>query len=487
MALPSNVNFCNVTGRFLRAVADTSDPGREPDGIPIGGLTVVFTAGLAPSIVRNSGEKVSIVIDPITCTTDAEGVLTGPDGTPGVMLVASEDEDLDPHGWTWTATISGPTMQKIATTFTTPVDGEIDLATVIPVPPNPGSQISQWQTVVESATKLRDEAEAARDAVVEALENMPPEGPVGPEGPKGDKGDPGETGTIAEVTATTLPPDADATVELSGPPEARAIVFGIPKGLPGGSDAEFATYVGAPGSNTRGALNAEYTVRRLWDGTAYPARAAGAVNLFVGPENPGAGMDPVMDLWANPDGTTLDEVLAEVQDTASPLRAAVKVAAAPERVEFPATALAPVDNRPPTMGTLSGSSNLAMGVPVLLFGDNTVQVAGATWRTPVGWSACRVYIDWGHNVSPVNTPQVNWQVRLAPGYASGTDLTVTTGLQTLAQVDSPPAVKTVKRFLISGNFTLNPAGSEVRLAISRLSTTFGGPAGLIKLILERTA
>lgn len=284
-------------------------------------------------------------------------------------------------------------------------------------------------------------------------------------------------------------PDGIATLDSSGVvPVAQLPDFALSDDVDAGFSA-LPTQLADNGSALRVPLDALYPVYRMWDDVAgtYPERVPGAANWFIGPVSPGLAMDPESDRWENPDGTTLDEIVAEVQDVTSPLNAAVRTAATPERIEFRAMDLAPVDNRPTTMGTLAGAANLAMGVPVLLFGDNTVQVAGTPWRTPVGWSACRVYVDWGHNVNPVTTPQVSWQARIV-GYGNGTDLTVTTGLQTLAQVDTtPPAVKTVKRFLISGNFTLDPAGSEVRVAISRLATTFGGPVGLFKLIMERTA
>lgn len=254
-------------------------------------------------------------------------------------------------------------------------------------------------------------------------------------------------------------------------------------------DAAIAAVVEAPDSQTRSALDALYPVHRMWDDvtSAYPARVPGALNIFFGPVPPGPLMDPTLDYWASPEGATVDEIVSEIQNATSSLRAAVLTATTLETVDFRAKDLAPIDNRAPRIGTLSGTTNLAMGVPVLLFDDNSVQVAGATWRTPVGWRACRVYIDWGHNVSSIGTPQVNWQVRLGR-YGHGTDLTSTSGLQTLTQIDSSaPTVKTVTRLLIAGNFTLDPAGAEVLVAIARLSTKFGGDVGLIKLIMERTA
>lgn len=169
MPMPSNVDYCTVTGRFLSAVGDGADADRLPDGVPVAGLTITFTSSLNPPVVRNAADAVTIVIDKVVCTTDANGYLLGPDGTPGVMLVASDDPDLDPHGWTWKADVAGATsFPRITTTFVAPSGGAVDLATVIPVPSSPGAQISQWQAVVTQATTARDETFAARDEVLDA-------------------------------------------------------------------------------------------------------------------------------------------------------------------------------------------------------------------------------------------------------------------------------------------------------------------------------
>ena len=72
-----------------------------------------------------------------------------------------------------------------------------------------------------------------------------PQGEVGPQGPKGDtgapgpkgdpgeKGDPGVTPQLTIGTVTTLDPDEDATVTITGTAEAPVLNFGIPKGEPG--------------------------------------------------------------------------------------------------------------------------------------------------------------------------------------------------------------------------------------------------------------
>lgn len=162
MALPANVGYCSVTGRFIRAVLDGVDAGRDPDGIPVAGLQIVFTADLSPAIVRNptSSPPVAIIIDPIVAATDVNGILVDSAGVAGITLVASDDPDLDPTGWTYTVTIQGPNLPKITTRFVAPAGGTIDLATVVPVPASPGATLLAWQTAAEQTIAARNEVVA---------------------------------------------------------------------------------------------------------------------------------------------------------------------------------------------------------------------------------------------------------------------------------------------------------------------------------------
>lgn len=152
MALPSNVGFGKVTGAFLRATGDGSDADSDPDGVPLAGLTVKFSASVMRVKDTSADPPVTIIVDTVTCTTDDSGVLIDPMGNAGVWLVASTDPDLDPTGWTWTATISASTIPSFSTTFSLDVGQTLDLASLIPVPSNPGTQLAAWQAVVAQIT-----------------------------------------------------------------------------------------------------------------------------------------------------------------------------------------------------------------------------------------------------------------------------------------------------------------------------------------------
>ena len=171
MALPSNVSFGTVVGRFMRAVADGPDTGRDPDGIPLAGLTVKFIPSVDRFKNATATPPVMIVADPITAATDADGYLIDAEGEQGIRLLATDDEDLNPTGWTWGVAISGTGFRTVSFSFALPTDGTVDLATVIPVPGNPGQAMQDWlaaveasQTAAADALVARDEAVAAKDA-----------------------------------------------------------------------------------------------------------------------------------------------------------------------------------------------------------------------------------------------------------------------------------------------------------------------------------
>jgi hypothetical protein len=165
VALPSNVNFGTVTGRFMRAVADGMDADRDPDGEPIVGLQIMFQADLAGSaVVRNATaapSPVTILIDPVYATTDSEGYLVGTDGQRSIKLVATDDADLDPHGWTYRVTLSSPSYPRLQFSFALPMDTTVDLTSVVPVPANPGEGIIAWQAAVDETFANKAAAQAA--------------------------------------------------------------------------------------------------------------------------------------------------------------------------------------------------------------------------------------------------------------------------------------------------------------------------------------
>ena len=164
MSLPANVGFGRVTGRLIRAILDSpSDADTDPDGVPIEGAKVIFTASVNRVVKKTATPPVSIFIDPVTVVTNSDGILVSPDGTEGVTLVASDASDLDPSGWTYKVTMTAPSISTLSWSITVPEGSVQDLATAIPVPSSPGSQLAAWQAVVAEITGGTDGLEALVD------------------------------------------------------------------------------------------------------------------------------------------------------------------------------------------------------------------------------------------------------------------------------------------------------------------------------------
>lgn len=192
--LPPNVQYATLRGKFLRAVADGGDDGREPDSLPIPDLKITIRADLSPAVVRNatSTPPVTFFVDQIDCVTDESGVLLDPTGTPDVMVVASDDADLDPHGWTYRATLSAPSIPSVAFSFTAPAGTVVDLSSVITVPPSPGEALVAWSSVVAETIGARDVAVDAAATAVAAAGSIEqgPKGETGADGADGAAGNP---------------------------------------------------------------------------------------------------------------------------------------------------------------------------------------------------------------------------------------------------------------------------------------------------------
>lgn len=82
MALPTNLTTVEVTGRYI-----------DHNGSPVRG-SVTFDTDY---FVLDAGESVVVIEAPITVNLDATGSFA-------VDLIATDDTDMTPTGWTWTMT-----------------------------------------------------------------------------------------------------------------------------------------------------------------------------------------------------------------------------------------------------------------------------------------------------------------------------------------------------------------------------------------------
>lgn len=163
--------YAQVVHRVLGVGADTdADADLHPDLSVLAGLTVTFTP--QPSVIKwlGAGGPVTHPNKVVMGIYDSQGYLrlTHDSAQEGVWLLASSHEDMVPSGWTYTAKWSLNAIPAVS--FSAPPGAVIDLTTVIPVPANPGSQLTDWLAAVEAAQAAQAAAEAAAEAAANGIE-----------------------------------------------------------------------------------------------------------------------------------------------------------------------------------------------------------------------------------------------------------------------------------------------------------------------------
>lgn len=151
-----------------------------------------------------------------------------------------------------------------------------------------------------------------------------------------------------------------------------------------------------PNFLTVGTGDARYPVYRVWTGTEYPARIAGALNIFFGPTDPGLAMDDD-DYWANPNYTTVAEVTSEINTPGSSIANAVALAASANPfIMFGADALEQAGG-----GTLVRSSQGASPSQHMAWEltNTLVSRVYASFIVPNGWTGCKIRYFWYHQQS----------------------------------------------------------------------------------------
>jgi hypothetical protein len=115
VALPTNLTTVTVTGRYI-----------DHNGSPVRG-SVTFDTDY---YVLDAGQNVVVIEAPITANLDATGSFA-------VDLIATNDPDMTPTGWTWTLT---PNFQgAFPLTFALPASlaPTTDITVLSPALPNP--------------------------------------------------------------------------------------------------------------------------------------------------------------------------------------------------------------------------------------------------------------------------------------------------------------------------------------------------------------
>lgn len=243
-------------------------------------------------------------------------------------------------------------------------------------------------------------------------------------------------------------------------------------------------YYDANAAKWKNGLNGAFVRVRVWTGSSYPTRVAGASNLFIGPNDPGLAMNSTQDIWAGP-STSLDTVTAAALNTNSSLFSAIQSTSGVTRRFISAAELAPIDNRPASFSNFSSNSNSSSGLPAWVFAPNAVSLVGTLIETPAGWSKVRVRLVWSHNASSTNG-SVTWLVR---GYAVPDGTVVDAGGTSIQANSAVPDTRTIKSTALSNIADVDSNGDLVRINIARLGNndSFGDSAYLVGLWVERAS
>ena len=143
--LPADVGLCTVTGMLLSSLQlEGSDA--DPDLVP-----AVGKVKFVPSVkhVVHAGTPSVILMQPVEVELDQYGAFS-------TVLVATDDEDINPSGWTYQVSFELDGASHPSFSMEAPMDTTVDIATAVPV--------------------------AASNGVATV---RGPEGPAGPPGPPG--------------------------------------------------------------------------------------------------------------------------------------------------------------------------------------------------------------------------------------------------------------------------------------------------------------
>jgi hypothetical protein len=165
VALPSNVQYGQVTGTFINAVADGDDADPYPDAQPATG-TITFTPTVTRIINNDGTSPVTILPKPITAQIK-DGILVDSQDRPALTLVANKNTTgQNPVEWQYNVqySINGATLPSFPLSLEP--DEIVDLAEVSPIPTAPGIVV-----IVSDESRVAAEAAAVRaEAAAEAAE-----------------------------------------------------------------------------------------------------------------------------------------------------------------------------------------------------------------------------------------------------------------------------------------------------------------------------
>lgn len=223
--VPAEISYGQITGRFVTFRADGPDAGDTPDEVPLSG-TVTLTPSVNLVRFPTLDPPRIAAISSITAQV-VSGELKSPDGTGGLFVIATDQPLGQPDTVQWKATfnLAGASTQPAPVTFNVPAGGVVDLVTVIPAAPAPGTvtvvsaadrELAQ-QAAVE-ARGYRDDAASSADAASQAASTAASQAVTDVRGELEDLLD---AATLSDTGWVSFTPSSGWTASTTYPPQYR--------------------------------------------------------------------------------------------------------------------------------------------------------------------------------------------------------------------------------------------------------------------------
>lgn len=171
---PQGLGYGRVTGTLVDGLQDGSDADKAPDLNGASTLTVVFRP-TAPVIRFKGTPPLTVIPKIVKVKVGADGVLRGEDGTPGVVLLATDGPLIDPSEWVWEVEITGRRDLDLAPFYMAlPKDTTVDLSQAAPVDAQPGIvkivDAGELVRLQAETTKITSQIIQAREAATQAVQ-----------------------------------------------------------------------------------------------------------------------------------------------------------------------------------------------------------------------------------------------------------------------------------------------------------------------------
>lgn len=171
---PQGLGYGRVTGTLVDGLQDGTDSDKAPDLDGATGLTVVFRP-TAPIIRFKGNPPLTVIPKTVKVKVGADGVLRGEDGTPGVVLLATDGPLIDPSEWVWEVEITGRRDLDLAPFYMAlPKDTTVDLSQAAPVDAQPGIvkivDAGELVRLQAETSKITSQIIQAREAATQAVQ-----------------------------------------------------------------------------------------------------------------------------------------------------------------------------------------------------------------------------------------------------------------------------------------------------------------------------